>query len=168
MFPPGHLPPGHLPPGHFPGESGDGAGLGWEDDDVTWGGLQLSSKDFAPIFIADGTAFYAFGYNSEAPLDVFLERRAALTARGKPVLLRSVWPHIEGPKGYDIQIWAGGHETPQGEIDWEGPYNFTIGEDTFTDFLVSGRYIAIRFSSSGTPVWSLQSYDLEFEVIGVN
>jgi len=139
--------------------------LGWEDDDVTWGGVELGSKDFAPVYL-DGVGFKILGFDPTVPLDVFVERRAAVYNKGAALLGLSVWPQIIGPTGHKIQIFLGGHETPEGAIDYEGPYDFTIGEDTFIDFAVAGKYLAIRFESTGVPVWTLQSYDIAYEIIG--
>lgn len=139
--------------------------LGWEDDDVTWGGIELGSKDFAPV-ILDGAGFKILGFDPTAPLDVFLERKSVVNERGAALLGLSVWPQIIGPTGEIIKISLGGHETPDGAIDYEGPYDFIIGQDTFVDFAVAGKYLAIRFESIGVPVWTLQSFDIAYEIIG--
>ncbi len=60
----------------------------------------------------------------------------------------------------------GGSESPDGPVDWEGPYDFVIGQDHKVDFAVAGNYLAVRFQSSGVPVWTLQAYGIEYEVIG--
>ncbi len=139
----------------------------WEDDDVAWGGTQLQARNFAPVYTLNDK-FYLLGYGTISYVDTYLERRAVINERGNEILAGHVWPQIEGPLGTDIQIYLGSHETPDGAIDWEGPFNFTIGVDTFADFSISGKYIAIRFESSGIPKWTLQSYDIDYEVIGVH
>jgi hypothetical protein len=139
--------------------------LGWEADDVPWGGVDLSSKDFAPVYV-NGTEFYLLGGDNSLALPIFLERRVAVQSGGQAMLGLAVWPQIIGPTGHDIEILLGGSETPEGPIDWEGPYNFTIGEDNFVDFAVAGNYLHIRFQSAGVPVWTLQNYGIEYEVIG--
>ena len=139
--------------------------LGWEDDDVTWGGVELSSLDFAPVYL-DGVDFKILGYDNTQPLDTFLERKAVVHEEGRAILGTSVWPDIIGPQGASIQILLGSHETPEGAIDWEGPYDFVIGGDDYVDFAITGRYLAIRFESSGIPSWTLQSYDIEYEIVG--
>ena len=106
------------------------------------------------------------GFDAVNPLDAFVERKAVVSERGSSVLGLSVWPTILGPTGQAVKIWLGAHETPDGSIDWEGPYDFFIGQDTFVDFAVAGKYLAVRFESSGIPVWTLQSFDIEYEIIG--
>lgn len=137
----------------------------WEDDDITWGGVELASRDFAPMFL-QGDTFKVYGYGLSVYLDVYLERTGIVLERGKEIEVGYVYPHITGPVGSTVQISLGSHETPEGAIDWEGPYDFSIGEDTFVDFSIAGNYLAIRFESSGIPVWALQSYDIEYRVIG--
>ena len=141
------------------------ADLGWEDNDVTWGGIELSSLDFAPVYI-DGMDFKVLGYDGSIALDTFLERKAVVYERGASVLGTGVWPDIIGPSGQAIQIMLGSHDVPEGAVTWEGPYDFVIGEDDFVDFAIAGRYLAIRFESSGVSSWTLQSYDIDYEIVG--
>lgn len=138
----------------------------WEDDDVLWGGLQLGSKNRAPIFV-DGTQFYILGRGTEIYLDSYIERKAAVYANGLTLLGRGIYPQITGAKGQVIQISLGGHDLPEGEVDWEGPYDFTIGEDVRIDFQVSGKYLATKFESSLVSRWQLQSFDVDYEVVGI-
>jgi hypothetical protein len=138
----------------------------WESDDVPWGGLLLGAKDLAPIYSLD-TDFYAIGLGPDVPLQCFIERRAVVFDRGNALIGRFVFPQIIGPDGGSVWISLGGHNTPDGQVDWEGPYEFKIGEDISVDFAVAGRYLAIRFESTETPVWDLQSFDVDYEVTGV-
>jgi len=139
--------------------------LGWEDDDVTWGGLQLTSKDLVPVAVVE-QSFFLVGQATNAPLALFLERQAVVYEPGFVVLGTKIIPDIEGADGYTIQISLGGHRTLSGAVDWEGPYDFVIGEDDFADFAVSGKYLAVKFESTGVPQWTLQSYTIEYEIVG--
>ena len=139
--------------------------LGWEDDDVTWGGVEIGSKDFAPVYVTD-LDFKILGYDASSALDAYIERRAVLSERGAIVLGTAIWPDIQGPTGQPILVSMGAHDTPDGSIDWEGPYAFYIGQDQFVDFAVSGKYLATRFEGAGVSAWTLQSYDVEYEVVG--
>lgn len=165
--PGGHQPGGHLPDGHLPVDgSGVGpGGLGWEDNDAPWGGVDLSSKDFAPLFTV-GDSFYILGYDSAGPLNFLLERRAIISGRGKYIQGHAIWPEIVGPTGYTLKVSMGSHNTPEGGILWEGPYDFTIGTHEFVDFAVTGRYLAIKFESVAVPVWKLQSIDIDYSFVG--
>lgn len=138
----------------------------WEDDDVPWGGLLLGSKDLAPVY-ATRDNFFALGLGADQFLESYLERRAVVFDQGRALLGRYIYPQIIGPDGGSVWISLGGHNTPDGVVDWEGPYEFVIGEDISVDFAVAGRYLAVKFESSETSVWDLQSFDIDYEVTGV-
>ncbi len=139
----------------------------WEDDDVAWGGTELTSKEFSPVFV-EGVNFHGLGLDGTVALDVHIERLALVHADGLVLLGGQVWPLITGPSGGIIGISLGASETPEGAVDWEGPYNFVIGEDTVVDFAVAGKYLAIRFESTGVTAWSLQSYSVDYKAIGLH
>ena len=141
------------------------ADLGWEDDDAPWGGTELSSKEFVPVYVKL-TDFYALGYDSSIALDSYVERLNLLHVPGAIVEVGYFWPQIIGPVGYTVQVYMGASDTPDGSVLWEGPYDFTIGEDQYVDFCISGRYISLRVESTGAPSWKFQGYDLDYEIIG--
>lgn len=143
------------------------ADLGWEDDDATWGGVELTSKEFNPVFV-EGMNFHGLGLDATVALTSFIERKAVIHENGLVVMGGLVWPQILGPDGGIIGISLGASETPDGAIDYEGPYNFVIGTDTFLDFAVAGKYLAIRFESAGVSAWTLQSYIIDYKVIGIH
>ena len=140
------------------------ADLGWEDDDLSWGGIQLTSKNFAPVMI-NGDEFAILGQDPTASIDAFIERKGLIHVPGFVVEGGFVFPQIVGASGTVVQISLGAHDHPDSGIDYE-TQNFTIGVDEFVDFAVSGRYLAIKFESSGIPSWKLQSYKITYEVIG--
>ena len=141
--------------------------LGWEDDDVTWGGLQLTSTDAAPVGVSD-SAFYIIGQDKAHGKTLSLIRNAAVYEVGQVVLGHKVILDIDGPSGYVIGVYLGSHQNVDDAIDWEGPYDFEIGKDSFVDFAVSGKYLALRISSYQVPTWTLQSYTIEYEIVGRN
>lgn len=141
------------------------ADLGWEDDDATWKGVELKSRDFLPVFL-DGTTFFGLGIDATNALEIVLERKAIIHEDGFVVQGQFVWPQILGPEGGIILITLGASDTPDGAITWEGPYDFVIGTDTFSDYIVEGKYLAIRFTSTGIASWTLQSYSIDYEIIG--
>lgn len=143
------------------------ADLGWEDDDALWGGVELTSKDFAPVYV-NSTDFFALGYDPTVLLNAFLERKAVVHANGLPILGQMIWPQILGPDGQTIQISMGASQTPDGAIDWEGPYDFVIGTDTFVDFSVAGKYLAVRFASTAITAWTLQAYSIDYALLGLH
>lgn len=139
----------------------------WEENDVTWGGSLLTSKNFLPAML-DGLTFFSPGNDAAISLDVYIERKAVVHENGLIVQGQLVWPQFLGPDGGIVLISLGAADTPDGAVTWEGPYNFVLGTDTFLDFLVTGKYLAIRFESSTVSGWTLQSYIIDYDVIGLN
>ncbi len=137
----------------------------WAETIDPWGGVALGSKQFAPVYVST-TNFYIYGQDSTTALSTYVERRALIHEMGYSLLGRYVWPQILGNAGDVIQVSLGGSETPDGAISWEGPYNFEIGADTYVDFATPGRYLSIRFASTNSLGWTLQSYKVEYELTG--
>lgn len=151
----------------------------WEDQDFPWGGATLRDLKSVPIF-AKGFDFFQTEMAEDfhgKPIDVVLER-LGLTLYGRdragnwkedPDLIKHVsalYPIFRGTKGTIIRIFVGSQDSPEDAVDWEGPFNFIIGESRFVDPIVSGRYIAVRFESSGQKPWQLLSYDLDIKPVG--
>lgn len=85
--------------------------------------------------------------------------------QSKVKFLRSVFPKISAPNPVTFNIYAGAQDTPGGAIIWEGPYTFTTGVDTKVDFMVSGKFLAVKFEETGGLPWSFDGYALDLDVI---
>ncbi len=136
----------------------------WNEAVGPWGGVDLTSKTVAPVYVAS-TNFFIFGEDQETPLNSFIERKAMLSGKGSHLMVNKIVPQILGPSGATVQISVGGAETPDGAITWEGPYNFAVDEDSFSDFVITGKYMAVRYASAFAGV-TIQSYDIEYEIVG--
>ena len=80
--------------------------------------------------------------------------------------VQGIWPEIEAPPGTTVMVSVGFHDTATSPVHWAEPRPFVVGTDFFLDFIVTGRYISVRFESQGQPVWVLSSYDLDIERSG--
>ena len=78
-------------------------------------------------------------------------------------LMKRIWPRVEGAA---VQVSVGSQETLGGGVDWSDSQTFTPGVDTYLDFLVNGRLIAVKFESSIAGTWILDGYDMEIEPLG--
>lgn len=151
----------------------------WDETEREWGAASAVYSESRPVGIA-GDRFVQFdaGVNFQAgPVTVTLSR-TGLTITGvdrfgqweiNPQLIKFVngmWPVFKAPRGTVVQLWIGGQDSPDEEITFEGPYDFRVGIDDFQGFTVSGRYIAVRFTSLGQPPWELLSYDLDVTTVG--
>lgn len=138
----------------------------WEADDTPWGGVLLGSRGFAPVYAKDDS-FFALGLGFDKTLACSMERKGLVFEQGWSLLGRAIFPQVSGPSGSKVYISLGGQSDLDGEVDWEGPYDFVIGEDVSVDFAVAGRYLAVKFESEETGVWKLPSYTVDYEVTGV-
>jgi hypothetical protein len=78
--------------------------------------------------------------------------------------VNSITPHFIGEGTVFITV---GSEDRQGQgILWSDPVTFEIDVDYKADFRVSGRYIAVRISSSTSTSWALTSYTIEYKDVG--
>ena len=85
------------------------------------------------------------------------------------VLVKSIRPRITGANGQTITISVGYNDSdPYADPFYPdaGIMTHTIGTTVKDCCLVSGRYIAIKIETAGTFKWTLDSFDIEFEVVG--
>lgn len=157
----------------------------WQDDTGAWSDATAIFSKAKPVLI-DGNNFYVVdegldfkdgeGVNA-VPVVVSLVR-SGLTIYGRdqegnpkndPTVIKNIqgiWPEIDAAPGTVIQVYVGFQDTAVAPVLWQGPRDFVVGEDFYLDFIVTGRYIAVRFESSGQPVWVLSAYDLDIERAG--
>ena len=151
----------------------------WEDVDETWGSATAVFGKARPIQIIDGD-FYAVDegddFQGEPVVSVLSREGLTVFARDQegnpksdPGIIKSVqgiWPEIEGPPGTVVQVSIGFQDELNSPIQWQGPRDFVVGTDYFLDFVVTGRYIAVRFETLGQPPILITGYDLDIEVVG--
>jgi hypothetical protein len=153
--------------------------LSWDETERDWGTASAVYSESKPVAIL-GNSFVQFdsGVTFQAgPVEVSLTR-TGLTIVGQdrfgqwqinPGTIKEIlgmWPVFRAPTGVVVQLWCGAQESTEESITWEGPYDFRVGIDSFQDFLVSGRYMAVRFTSKGQLPWELLSYDLDIVDVG--
>lgn len=153
----------------------------WEDAGYPWGGSTLKSLKPLPVF-SKGFDFIQAELSETfidgTPITVVLER-LGLTLYGRDRQgnwkedaelvkhIKGLWPIFRGRKGTQIKIYVGAQDDPEDPVTWDGPFIYTIGQDeSMIDPVVSGKYIAVRFESSGQPPWVLASYKLDITKVG--
>lgn len=70
---------------------------------------------------------------------------------------------IQGNTGETVKIQIGSQTDPFTEPVWGDVMNHVIGSTIANDCLVSGRYIAVRFSTGTAYQWRLDSYDIDVQ-----
>lgn len=80
--------------------------------------------------------------------------------------VQGIWPEIEAPPGTVIMVSVGFQDVATAPVQWSDPREFIVGQDFWLDFIVTGRYISVKFESNAQPVWVLSRYDLNIEISG--
>jgi len=151
----------------------------WKNDTGVWNDATAIFSKAKPVMI-QGNDFYVADETDEE-LDHVMEvvvARSGLTIyardqEGNPKSdtetiksVQGIWPEIEAPPGTIVKVSVGSQVTATSPVQWTGPRDFVVGETIYLDFIVTGRYISVRFESLGQPVWVLSSYDLDIERSG--
>ncbi len=75
-------------------------------------------------------------------------------------------PRIRASAGAEISIWVGTQDELDGAVSWKHIGTFDCDNDWKHDCRVSGRIMAIRFTSNTNISWSLEGYRVEFNYVG--
>lgn len=151
----------------------------WDNDDSEWGQADSVYSEAKPVMLV-GNEFYQadsgvkFG---DTDIEVSLTR-TGLTIIGRDRFgqwiadsamektIAWLYPVIKAEKGTVISLWVGTQEETDQAITWMGPIPFRCGIDSYQDFGITGRYIAVRFTSSGQLPWELSGYKLDIDNAG--
>jgi hypothetical protein len=154
----------------------DDAGA-WDDDAEVW-----NKRAYNPVaqtnLICDPTRIKLYRVDDTnqfagANMTAYLERTGLHTfAVGNQALggmdriktVTEVWPRLEGTGS--VRIYVGSQMSTGDPINWSPARTFTIGSDKKADVNVSGRFIAVRFESTGDSSWKLTGYDMRVNVGG--
>lgn len=135
----------------------------WNAPDLVPGSARciMASND-QKLFMMDASASFNGGIAT-----AYLERRGlSFDAPETLKLIRGIRPRIMGNTGQTVQIQIGTQTDPFTEPVWGPVMTHTIGTTVSNDCLVSGRYIAIRFSTGTAFQWRLDSYDIDMNPMG--
>ena len=149
----------------------------WNSDDSPWDSdLGLwDGGDFVPpnARVLSGSAnSKLYMLDSSSAFDgvipsAFLERRGlSFDAPETIKLIKGIRPRIKGNTGMTVQIQVGSQDDPFTEPTWGSVMNHVIGTTVSNDCLISGRYIAIRFSTGTAYQWRLDSLDIDVQLLG--
>ena len=159
------------------GSVDNGLSSNWSQDSSTWdsdlgiwdGGdfvpssarVILGSND-AKLYILDASS----SFNGVIP-NAYLERRGlSFDAPESMKLVKGIRPRITGNVGETVQIQVGSQSDPFTEPAWGSVMNHVIGSTISNDCLVSGRYIAVKFSTGSAFSWRIDSFDIDVQQTG--
>lgn len=164
-----------------PGNYTDSLGTTWNATTGSWDAqtsqwatpgrrrIIVASPGSTKLFALDNG--YAFGSSVST---AFLERTGlAIIGRdrqgapkvdyGRRKLVRRIWPKLRGDATISVKV--GAQEELDGALTYAAAKTFNASQK-YLDFEVSGRLLAVHFSSQSDLSWQLEGYDLEVELLG--
>jgi hypothetical protein len=81
-------------------------------------------------------------------------------------LLTKIVPRFTGPAGSVVLVEAGGSMSAEEQPAWTFSQSYTVGTDREAYGFASGKFLAVRFSSTDVRITGMKSYDLEYEDAG--
>jgi hypothetical protein len=142
----------------------------WEADTSIWGGPELvpfttrvlMATSDSKLLMLDNSA----SFEGTQP-SAYLERRGlSMDAPERIKLVRGIRPRILGNTGQTVNIQIGSSDDPYANPTYSTTMSHTIGSTVANDCFVTGRYIAVRFSTGTAYSWRLDSYDLDVQDAG--
>ena len=142
----------------------------WNSDLSFWNGGELVPSSARVIIASTNTKLYlldgAASFSGALPV-AYLERRGlSFDAPESMKLIKGIRPRIAGNVGDTVQIQVGYSDDPFTEPTYSAVMNHVIGSTIANDCLVSGRYIAIKFSTGTAYQWRLDSLDIDVQQMG--
>ena len=74
--------------------------------------------------------------------------------------ITSVWPKMSSSDANAVNVYVGSQMSAEESITWEGPYTFNPDSQSKVPVRVTGKYIGVKFESTGDQTWRLDGYSL--------
>ncbi len=78
----------------------------------------------------------------------------------------SVWPKMSSSDANTVNVYVGAQMSTEESISWEGPYTFNPDSQSKVPVRVTGKYIGVKFESTGDQTWRLDGYSLDVKNAG--
>lgn len=146
-------------------------GGGWSTDSDAWDVDTTTWNDGADFNINDSRLFAATAagqivgvdsgttFTGDAISSTVTKAGIHADAPERVKLLSRVWPRIDAAAGTVMTVEVGASMTAEVAPTWQTAQTFTVGTDEKVDSFASGRYLAVRFSSTGQ--WRMRSMALD-------
>lgn len=150
--------------------SWDSAIGAWDDQSTKWNQSEFTQAAQRLIMAsASNNKIYQADYTESfdgTSFTAYIEREGL--DFGDPMSIKTmtqVRPIIDAKPGQVIQVTTGGAMDLQAGTKWNTPVNFTVGTNQKVDTFATGRYLAIRFTSTNASPWRLKRYDMTIETV---
>jgi hypothetical protein len=151
----------------------------WTSEDKNWNEITTTSfisKEGKTLIMASAsdTKLYRNGTgHTEDGTDMtsFIERTGlSMDAQGQPnhamvKQVTSVWPKMSGSDS--VNVYVGSQMSTEDSVTWEGPYTFDPDTQSKVPVRVTGKYIGVKFESTGDQTWRLDGYSLDVQNAGI-
>lgn len=137
----------------------------WKSDNTSWGGPDFVPATARTIMASADQKLYLMDSSSSfdgAIPKSYVERRGlSFEAPNRIKMVKAVIPRITGTVGETVSVQVGASSSPYDDPVYGPTMHHVIGETFRNECFVTGRYIAIRFSTGSAFSWRLDSYDLD-------
>lgn len=131
----------------------------WSSDAITAAEAQLVVSCSTPTITLMESGLQFNGSNPTCVLE-----RTGLAFK-KPDMVKtliSVVPRIDGAVGQTLSIEVGSSMDAEVPPVYTPAFSYVVGSTRKADVFTTGRFLAFRITSTGTPTWRLRSFDMEF------
>lgn len=149
----------------------DGDTDSWDSDVTPWNTVnETASYDTRLLLCSeniDVSAVDASNTNNGTNVSAYVERIGLVfDAPDKVKTIKRIIPRVDAVAGTVITIEVGGSMSAEVDPTWQPAVTYTVGTSYQANLFATGRYLGVRFSSTGVNSWSIRSYDIEYEVRG--
>jgi len=153
----------------------------WTSENKTWSEITSSSfisKEGKTLVMASTTDTKLYRNNTGNTEDgsnmtSFIERTGlSMDAQGQPnhamvKQVTSVWPKMSASGVTTVNVYVGSQMSTEDSVSWEGPYTFNPNTQSKVPVRVTGKYIGVKFESTGDQTWRLDGYSLDVSNAGI-
>ena len=161
--------------------SWNAASTTWITETKNWNDITSSSftsKEGKSLIMVSPTDTKLYRHNTgnkniTSNMSCFIERTGlTMDAQGQPNQsmvkhVTSIWPKMSVSEETDVNVYVGSSMSSEEAIAWEGPYTFNPDEQSKVSVRVSGKYIGVKFESTGDQTWRLDGYSLDVSNAGI-
>ena len=143
----------------------------WDTDATEWNETEYSPNEARLLFCRSTPAISAFdsGTTDYGTAFTALLERSAMTFGDATAnkMIRTIYPRFDAGSGTTIQIQCGYAFSSTQAPTWKPATTFTVGTSNKADIFCNGKYLAIRFFTTGNAKWRLRSFDIDLVTTGV-
>lgn len=140
----------------------------WDDDATAWDQSDSFGAQKKILMATNAQRMYCADYGTTyagSTINAYLERAGIHCGAPETVkLATAVYPRVTAINGTQIYVRIGSQMSLQDSITWGTEQLFTVGTDIKADVMASGRYFTVRFRSATARQWSLDGYQIEYDI----